>query len=174
MKMTLTLVGLCLIVAGCRQSPVASGPDESENASSVPSSQYVADSEPDGAIPVGEARESVGDAESVTLVGRIGGSSEPFIDGLAAFTIVDAKVPHCAPDEGCPTPWDYCCQTAAVKENIATVKLVDEGGKPVASDARELLNVEELATVVVRGEANRDDQGNLTLAASDVFVRSGE
>ncbi len=44
-----------------------------------------------------------------SLSGRIGGSEKPFVDGLAAFTIVDLKVPYCADDEGCPTPWDYCC-----------------------------------------------------------------
>jgi hypothetical protein len=90
---------------------------------------------------------------------------------LAAFTIVDEKVPYCAPDEGCPTPWDYCCETDAVKDNIATIKIVNDAGKPVASDARELLNVKELSTVVVQGKAKRDDQGNLTVAATKVFVR---
>ena len=107
----------------------------------------------------------------MTLVGIIGGSSKPFVDGLAAFTIVDPKVPYCSADEGCPTPWDYCCTQDQVKGNIATVKIVDDTGKPVAVDARKMLNVKELSTVVVQGTARRDDQGNLTVAASQVFVR---
>lgn len=167
----LTLVGLCLVAVGCNRSQVATGPDNDDNTVAVTKSEYVVDSEPTGAIPVGEARLSVKDDESVTLVGLIGGSSKPFVDGLAAFTIVDAKVPYCAPDEGCPTPWDYCCETDAVKDNIATIKIVDDAGKPVASDARELLNVKELSTVVVQGKASRDEQGNLTVAATMVFVR---
>ena len=32
-------------------------------------------------------------------------------------------------------------------------------------------NAEELSTVVVQGKAKRDEQGNLTVAASEVFVR---
>jgi hypothetical protein len=104
----------------------------------------------------------------------IGGSSKPFVDGLAAFTIVDPKVPYCAADEGCPTPWDYCCQTEAVKENIATIKVVDEAGKAIAGNAKELLKVKELSTVVVQGKAKRDDQGNLTVATSKIFVRPGK
>ena len=108
------------------------------------------------------------------MVGLIGGSSKPFVDGLAAFTIVDPKVPYCANDEGCPTPWDYCCQTEAVKDNIATIKVVDEAGKPVAGDVKAMLNVKELSTVVVQGKAKRDDLGNLTVAASNVFVRPGK
>ena len=167
----LTLVGLCLLASGCGSSQVASGPESGDSAVAGSSSKYVADSEPAGAVPVGEARQSVKDSESVTLVGLIGGSSKPFVDGLAAFTIVDEKVPYCAPDEGCPTPWDYCCETDAVKDNIATIKIVDDAGKPFVGDARELLNVKELSTVVVQGKAKRDEQGNLTVAATKVFVR---
>jgi len=91
---------------------------------------------------------------------------------LAAFTIVDPKVPYCQPEEGCPTPWDYCCTQDQVKENIATVKIMDDSGQLVTGDARRVLGVKELSTVVVQGEAQRDDQGNLTIAASKVFVRA--
>lgn len=172
--LSLCVVGSSLLVAGCKESDVTTTSTAGDNASTVASSNYLADSEPTGAMAVGKAREMVEDAEAVTLVGRIGGSSKPFVDGLAAFTIVDSKVPHCAPDEGCPTPWDYCCMQDQVKENVATVKLVDAAGKPVATDARQLLDVKELSTVVVRGKASRDDQGNLTIAANKVFVRPGE
>ena len=161
-------LGVFAFAAGCGSSPVV---QESDTKIGSGDSQYLADVEPEGALPVGEARKSVMDAQAVTLVGVIGGSSEPFVDGLAAFTIVDAKVPYCSADEGCPTPWDYCCTQDQVKGNIATVKIVDDAGKPVAADARKLLNVNELSTVVVQGTARRDDQGNLTVAASKVFVR---
>jgi hypothetical protein len=167
-------IGVLAVTAGCGQSQVAPGPPVEVAASAGQSSQYVANSEPEGAVPVGEARESVEDEQAVTLVGTIGGSSEPFVDGLAAFTIVDPKVPYCSPDEGCPTPWDYCCTQDQVKDNIATVKIVDASGSPVATDARSLLNVKELSTVVVQGIARRDEQGNLTVAANKVFVRPSE
>ena len=153
-------------LVGCGDS--ATAPQAEADA---PEASYVAASQPSGSVPVGEARASVEDAEAVTLTGVIGGSREPFIDGLAAFTIVDPKVPYCAEEEGCPTPWDYCCTQDQVKDNIATVKVVDESGNPVAQDARELLGVEELATVVVQGEAQRDEQGNLSVLANQVFVK---
>ena len=163
--MNLVAIGLVSLAIGCGQADVASTPNNAA------SSLYVATSEPAGAMPVGEARQTVKDNDAVTLVGLIGGSSEPFVKGLAAFTIVDPKVPFCAAAEGCPTPWDYCCETNAVKDNIATVKVVDAQGKPVASDARTLLNVKELSTVVVQGKAKRDEQGNLAVLAEKVFVR---
>lgn len=168
----LSIFSLTLFCVGCSRAPVAgdpSGPSQGD-ANSV----YVSDREPEGAVPVGEARQTVTDEQAVTLIGRIGGSSEPFVEGLAAFTVVDPKVPHCAPEEGCPTPWDYCCTQDQVKANIATVKIVDDSGNPVAADARGLLNVKELSMVVVQGTAKRDDQGNLTVAATQVFVRPGQ
>lgn len=166
------LIGVLVTGAGCSDSEVSQ--TSGEKANRGVDSQYLVDAEPEGAMPVGEARESVVDEEAVILVGTIGGSSEPFVDGLAAFTIVDPKVPYCSDDEGCPTPWDYCCTQDQVKDNIATVKIVDEAGNPVAEDARQLLGVKELSTVVVQGKAKRDDQGNLTVAASKVFVRPSE
>lgn len=165
------LLAVPAFVIGCSESPVV---QESATTEGGERSQYLADTEPEGALPVGEARASIKDDQPVTLVGVIGGSSKPFVDGLAAFTIVDSKVPYCSADEGCPTPWDYCCTQDQVKGNIATIKIVDDGGIPVATDARDMLKVKELSMVVVQGTAHRDDQGNLTVAASKIFVRPGE
>ena len=172
MIVSLSLSLLVLLAAGCKdETGVAEGPSHNRYDLDSGKTQHEAETEPVGAIPVGEAREKTEDGKDVTLVGLIGGSSEPFVKGLAAFTIVDPKVPYCAPDEGCPTPWDYCCETDAVKQNIATVKIVDDSGKPVTQDAREFLNVKELSTVVVKGKAKRDEQGNLTVATSKIFVK---
>lgn len=160
------VLGLTITIVGCGATQTADevSPDAS-------SSSYIIDSEPDGAIEVGDARLSTEDKQAITLVGLIGGSPEPFVDGIAAFTIVDQKIPFCADDEGCPTPWDYCCTQDQVQDNIATIKIVDETGNPVAEDARELLGVKELSTVVIKGTVERDPEGNLTVAASEVFVR---
>lgn len=166
------LAGVLAVFAGCSNSSV--GPNAATTNEGPTNSQYLAASEPADAIPVGEARAAIEDKQTVTLVGTIGGSSQPFVDGLAAFTIVDPKVSYCSPDEGCPTPWDYCCTQDQVKDNIATVKVVDDSGSPVAENARQLLGVEELSTVVVEGTAKRDDAGNLTVAATKVFVRPSE
>ena len=39
------------------------------------------------------------------------------------------------------------------------------------ADARELLNVKELSTVVVKGKAQRDKAGNLNILASGVYIK---
>jgi hypothetical protein len=170
MKMNLSAALVCfsLLAVGCGQTETAT----TQSTTVEVDTRYAATTEPADAVPVGEARSNSEDGQDITLVGVIGGSSKPFVDGLAAFTVVDPKVPYCADEEGCPTPWDYCCTQDQVKENIATIKIVDDSGKPISKDAREFLNVKELSTVVVTGKAKRDDQGNLTVAASKVFVRT--
>ena len=164
----LILGGLCGLTVGCGKTEVATQPIPS---SSGVDASYLASSEPTESTPVKAAREETVDGQEATLVGVIGGSKEPFVEGLAAFTIVDPSIPSCAGEEGCPTPWDYCCTQDQVRDAIATVKMVDDAGAPVAVDARELLGVKELSEVAVSGTVVRDDEGNLTLAANKVFVR---
>ena len=164
---SLTLISLCALVPGCSGTEM---PD-SETGAAPTGPQYIASAEPDGAMPVGEARAQSSDGEAVVLLGRIGGSTEPFVEGLAAFTIVDPKVEWCPPDCGCATPWDYCCTLNEVRDNIATVKVVNDQGKPVAEHAKALLGVKELSLIVVEGTAQRDGEGNLSVLARKVFIR---
>ena len=73
--------------------------------------------------------------------------------------------------DDCPTPWDYCCETDRLPQATALVKIVDSAGKLVAIDARKLLPLKELQTVVVPGTAQRDEAGNLTILANGVYVK---
>ncbi len=164
----LSLVTAIVVLIGCKPSE---SKNENTKSSEPTGKQYLVASEPDDSTPVGEARKGAKDGDAVTLVGHIGGSTKPFVEGIAAFTIVDPKVAYCPPEEGCPTPWDYCCTQNEVKENIATVKIVNERGKTVSEDARQLLGVKELSLVVVQGTAKRDEQGNLSVMAQKVYVK---
>jgi hypothetical protein len=133
--------------------------------------------EPADAKPVLEARKDLKDGDEVVVVGRIGGSVKPFT-GRAAFTIVDASIKPCSEngDDACPTPWDYCCGVG--KEELAKatalVKLVGDDGQTRADDARTLLGLTELQTVVVKGKAKRDEAGNFTVLMNGIFVRPGK
>lgn len=159
------VVGMLVVVTlGC------GGPQSSPPAGPTANAVRAAE-EPAGGVGVGEARTASKDGDEVVVVGRIGGSAKPFVSGLAAFTIVDVKVPHCGADEDCPTPWDYCCETNAVKDNIATIRLVGEDGKLLQGDAAQLLGTKELAVVVAKGKAIRGADGSLSVSARQVFVR---
>lgn len=153
------LVGF--VLCGCAKSP-----DSAPTADSAVRLK----SKPAGALNVAEARKDVKDKQDIVLVGRIGGEEKPFVDGVAAFTVVDLSLKSCAADEGCPTPWDYCCVTDQLPANKAFVKVVDASGKPIASSAKDLLGAKELSVVTVQGKASRDEAGNLTVLASGVFV----
>ena len=160
---------LCFVVIiGCAKQD---SNNETKVVSEPTGKQFLLTGEPDYTIPVGTARLNAKDGDAVALLGHIGGTTEPFVSGLAAFTIVDPKVAYCPAECGCPTPWDYCCAENEVKENIATVKIVDEKGKLVSEAAKPLLGVKELSLVVVQGTAKRDEQGNLSVLAEKLFVK---
>lgn len=128
----------------------------------------IAQAEPAEPISVGQARQQAQHDQVIQMEGRIGGPSTPFIKGLAAFTMVDFSIPECC-DEECST---VECSPEELAKNLATIKFVDQSGKPIPIDARELLNVREKLNVVVEGIAQRDQHGNLTVLAEKIFVRS--
>jgi len=136
--------------------------------------KYLLGEEPLGALDVIQVRESSEDGDDIVIVGRIGGSENPWIADRAAFSIVDRSLKACNdnPGDQCKTPWDYCCETEKLASQSAFVKVVNDAGNVVNADARMLLDVRELSTVVVSGKAQRDTSGNLTVLASGVYVRN--
>lgn len=139
----------------------------------APNSKYLLKEEPTKAAAVIATREKAKDKEDVVVVGRIGGRANPWVKGAAAFSIVDTSLKACSdiPGDKCETPWDYCCEANLPKATLL-VTIVDETtGQTVKQDARELLQVRELQTVVVEGKARRDKAGNVSIAASKIFLR---
>jgi len=169
-----------VFVVGCSQGngppPSAAGSNDHTPtvAASGPASQYVLHTEPTDAKGVKELRKSAKDGDDLVVVGRVGGSPKPLVDGRAAFTIVDESLTPCSarPGDTCDTPWDYCCES---KEDLAAatvmIKFVDATGKTLPQDAKTLLGITPLKTVVVRGRAKRDVDGNLTVVASALYIR---
>ena len=158
-----------LLFAGCGQQKT---PAPKANASAQASSPYILMDKPKDALDVAPARKDSKDGDEIVVVGRIGGSENPWVEGSAAFSLVDRSLKPCNEIEGdgCPKPWDYCCELDALPKSKILIKVVDKEDKLVQTDARELLGVKELQTVVVRGKAKRDDAGNLTVLADGVHV----
>jgi hypothetical protein len=171
---TLTLLSLGLFLAtlvGCGTTAGPTAPS-TPTAAATPDARYVLTEEPADAQSVVAAKKDAKDGDEVTITGRIGGDVDPWVKGRAAFLIADHSLIPCNEREGdsCPTPWDYCCESG-IAESKATIKIVDDAGETVATDARELLGVKELQTVTIRGQAKRDEAGNLTVLAKSVFVK---
>jgi hypothetical protein len=133
---------------------------------------YLLEKEPKNPRQVNAIRDKAKDGEDVFVTGRIGGQENPWIKDVAVFSIVDTSLKSCDqnPDETCPTPWDYCCEADVAKSTLL-IKFTDETGKLIKQDARELLGVKELQTVVVQGKVKRDKNNNVSLMASKIYVK---
>jgi hypothetical protein len=168
--MTLTLL---TPIVGCGEASDSSSYSSTSTAN-VDASLYTLAEEPDGAVGVIEARESAQDGKPLVLVGRIGGSDKPWIDGRAAFILLDASMTVVAEgedfEEGEICTGDCCA--AELLHCTTLVKVVDAEGKLLAVDSRELLGLKESDMVVVQGTAKKDDSGNFVMLARGVYVRN--
>jgi hypothetical protein len=166
-----------LLLVGCSQSEVDSTASSKTTEAAYDASGFVLASEPEGGMDVIAARDSVEDQADVVIVGRIGGGLNPWVEGRAAFQIVDPSLLACSDEKedgepcSCKTPWDYCCESDKLPKAMALVQFVEADGTTVKADARKAFNLKELQTVVVKGKAKRDDVGNLTVLATGMFVR---
>lgn len=167
--LSLAILGL----TGCSTSPS----DESEatlaTAASVDGSRYLLEEEPDGAVGVIEARESAQDGDSVVIVGRIGGAENPWVEGRAAFMLLDASKLMVAAGED-SNDEELCLEDCCASERAGCttlVKVVDADGKLVAADSRQLLGLTSDDMVVVRGKARKDENDNFTVVADAVYIR---
>src|SRR5439155_2186170 len=161
-------------VAGCSPSvaptdrpPVTEHSGEPEAAGK----KYLLDREPAGTKGVIDVRKAAKDGEEVVVVGKIGGQDDPWYARQAGFTIVDPSIKSCL-DMGdeCEKPWDYCCTSKEeLTRGMVSVKLVDDQGKVVAGDARKLLGLRELNTVVAKGKY-RQEGDSFVVHATAVYV----
>jgi hypothetical protein len=143
-----------------------SGDKQSAPTSGLPERFYLA-APPSGAVDVAAARAAAQDGQPVVVRGVVGGTEQPFVAGLAAFTLVDPALKSCVGDGmGCATPWDYCCvDPKKVMESSVTVEL-REGANPLPHTAQGFHGLDPLTTVIVQGTAERDERGNVTVVAS--------
>lgn len=163
------------LISGCGDAPAV----QSRTAASetqIDGARYMLAEEPDDAIGVIEARQSASDGAPLTVVGRIGGTSSPWVDGRAAFTMLDASLVLVAEgtDAGDAEDGQFCTGDCCASERAhATmlVKILGDNGRVLEVDSRDLLGIAENDMVVVSGKAKKDKNGNVTLVADAVFVR---
>ena len=125
---------------------------------------------------VAAAKLTAKQGETITIVGRIGGSEDPFVADRAVFTIVDPSLKSCADmadPEHCATPWDYCCEErGSLKRSTATIEFAGSDGRPLKGSIRGMSGLDPLVTVAVTGTVTeRNDAGVLVVRATKVEVR---
>lgn len=166
------LASAVIYISGCGRAPDAqSAADMVSN--TVDATRYLLSEEPDHAIGVIEARESAADGAPITVVGRIGGTITPWVNGRAAFSLLDAsmllvaeRTDNC---EGQICTGDCCAAERA--HGTMLVKILDGKGGVLEVDSRRLLGLAENDMVVVCGKATKDKSGNVALIAEAVFIR---
>lgn len=169
-KMLALLLLVTAVAVGCGRRQTDTSADTQVT---TVGEKYLIDQEPADAQPVAEAIQGDDDTE-VTVVGRIGGEENPWVEDLAAFTIVDPSLKACSdiPGDMCEKPWDYCCESPdTMQTHSVTVKFADEQGTVVPVDARKLFGVEPLQTVVIKGKLRKDKSGKTAVVAEKMYVR---
>ena len=166
---SVTTIALC---TGCGTTPSSSSTPHVTTAS-VDASQYKLIDEPEGAVGVISARQSAVNGAPLVLVGRIGGSANPWIDGRAAFMLLDASMSVVAEGENSGED-ELCGGDCCANERLnctTLVKVVDDQGQLVPVDSRKLLGLKESDMLVVQGTAQKDKSGNFVMLAKGVYVR---
>lgn len=161
-------------LTGCGSSSSADVSSHVTTPVSIDGSRYLLAEEPDGAVGVIAARESAEDGAPLVLVGRVGGSANPWIEGRAAFTLLDASMTVVAEGEDSAES-QICTGDCCATERLACttlVKIIDANGQVVPVDSRKLLGLKESDMVVVQGTAKKDKTGNFSMLANRVYVRN--
>jgi len=160
---------------GSASGTASNAPSPAANsAANINASQYKLTDEPEGAVGVIAARESSQDGAPLVLVGRIGGAANPWIDGRAAFTLLDASMSVVAEGED-DGDGELCMGDCCATERLdctTLVKVVDAQGRLVPVDSRKLLGLKESDMVVVKGTAKKDKNGNFVMLAKGVYIRN--
>ncbi len=168
------LVAGAAFSAGCGQSSTASVADPAVVAAQR--AKFLLAEEPAGAQGILEFAEAAHAAGETVLVGQVGGVPNPWTAGKAAFIIADPVTLMQLEEEGhdgctgddCPFCKKKKDQTAS---GLAMVRFEDASGQLVPHDARELFDLAEKTTVVVRGQVRRDELGYVVIAAQGLYIR---
>src|SRR4051812_18917322 len=109
----LALFLAAVLVAGCQPNgDTGGGPPSdpgkgprSEPGALAEGKKLLLESEPSGGRGVVAVRKEAKDGDRVVVVGQVGGSARPFVQGRAGFLLVD---PSLRPTFECDCPWDFC------------------------------------------------------------------
>ena len=101
-------------------------------------------------------------ADVVVVQGRV----QDLTKGFGILTLMDTALHYCGEikAEGCPTPWDYCCDTPeAHRAHELSVEFHGPDGKPVETVG--LPDTRLLDLIKVRGKLTKNEFGSLVFVA---------
>jgi hypothetical protein len=160
---------LALGACGGGQSPAGQGGQESASKARLPAALALP-GEPAGARSVKEVVAQAKSGDEVVVAGRVG------VEGSdrAYFTLVDSSLQACsetAMNDPCETPWDFCCSPPDELSKLSALIEFRDGAGLYSGNVLGFAGLEHLKGVVVKGKADKDASGNLTVVASGIFVK---
>lgn len=177
MFITFQVLVVALALTGCGDGkPSGQNAPVSSNAMSanLPSGLFLA-AAPTDAKDIKDTKAAAKSGENVVLVGRIGGSKEPFVAERAVFTLVDSRLKLCgenSAEDSCETPWDYCCDPReTITANTVTVQVVGSEGQPIKAELSGVKGLKPTAFVTVVGTVARAEGENFVVNATGLYVK---
>lgn len=144
-----------------------------DSAATRATNAYVIADQPEDAVSLTQAAESLGgETKSMTLIGKIdAGDFSAFETDTATFMLSELPSDGHGTDD--PDHADNCpfCKRRLANAPKAIVQIVDDRGNVIATDARELIGVDQGNRVIAVGEASFDESVNaITVKCRRVFV----
>jgi len=163
---------LLISVAGCDKSNAQQSASTETSAQETEPNAWFLTSAPEGAISITAAKSNHQEGDEVVVRGRIGGRHSPISSESSVFTVVDLELAFCGEHEedGCTTPWDYCCETSGtITNNSATIQVVGvDSIDPIAAGLKPL---DEVILIGVVGPRPTDEV--FTILATGVYRAGG-
>ncbi len=161
----LHLLALLAGLAACSNDEGAEGA-AAPAAASAAVQALVLGSDPGEAVGVVAAKQA-GASGRVVVEGRV----HDITKGFAMLKLMDTSMEYCGQvdaDDGCKTPWDYCCDAKAARvAHSLLVEFRGASGRPLTTPTMPGTRLCDL--VKVTGELVVDDHGNPVLVADGLF-----
>jgi len=159
------LAGLC----ACGVSSSTTIVTAPARTASLPAAMALA-AEPAGARPVKDVVLAAKTGDEVVVAGRVG------VEGSdrAYFTLVDPSLKACSEtplEDPCETPWDFCCSPPEELAKVSALVQFRDGTELFPGSVLGFDGLDHLKSVVVKGKAEKDSSGNLTVVAGGIFVK---
>ncbi len=171
--MTKRFFTMLLILAplGCGSDSESANPTtdggEAKKSAASPLASITLAEDPGEALAISAARDAEA-GQDIVVVGRI----DKIVTGYASFTLTDIALDYCGQvesEDGCKTPWDYCCIPSEEKAAATLMVMVDAADGVGAIEAEEVPGLRLLDAVVVKGKLSKDEFGNVIVHAAGWF-----
>lgn len=168
----IALASILVGVAACER-PAQSSADQTTAPSSQP--ELFTKTRPESPPNLVDVKAQAMPGDEVTFLARVGGKRVTFVDGAGVFVVADPSLVSCelmGEEDHCPIPWDYCCEdNAAIRDGLATIRLLGPSGTVQQQSAEGQGGLETLKYVVVTGTVqDRNDDGLFVVDASEIWV----